>query len=268
MVTGLLAKRGPSLVTGRDRTSTPCAGVTWPTMVRRARAPRRRFASAGIGRRPQPGRLGTPICSVGFMTPRRSWLETSTDVVVDELACFGLVASRAQVSEVIRQRVVTVASALGITEQSARRYLLEENLRELARGVAVTLADEQPGADLPEQPRTVPMSLQIFGRTVAALAEAAHLRERNADAVGVHGALQMISFFAQRLHELPVASSGPVFLPRAALTRTARLLDATAQMIRGGAPMAPEIPADDRPAFAEAFARDATTLHSLLDEHG
>jgi hypothetical protein len=136
------------------------------------------------------------------MTPRRSWLETSTDVVVDELACFGLVASRAQVSEVIRQRVVTVASALGITEQSARRYLLEENLRELARGVAVTLADEQPGADLPEQPRTVPMSLQIFGRTVAALAEAAHQRERNADAVGVHGALQMISFFAQRLHPL------------------------------------------------------------------
>jgi hypothetical protein len=201
------------------------------------------------------------------VTPRRSWLEESTDVVVDELARFDLVASRAHVSELIHQRVAALASGLRITEQSARRHLQEEALRELACGAAVTLADEQPGADLHQQPRTIPMSLQVLGRSVAALAEAAHLRELNADAVGVHGALQMISLFAQLLHELPEASSGPVFLPRAALTRTARLLDATAQTVRDGAVMAPDLPADAGSALTEAFARDASTLRSLLGEH-
>lgn len=186
---------------------------------------------------------------------------------MDELAGFDLVASPEHVSELIRQRVAAVASAMDITEQSARRYLPEENLRELARSIAVTLAAEQPGADLTQQPHTVAVSLQVFGRSVAALAEAAHLRERNVDAVGVHGALQMISFFAQRLHELPEGSSGPVLLPPAALTRTARLLDATAQMIRAGAVMAPEISPDDRHAFADAFASDASTLRSLLGQN-
>jgi hypothetical protein len=143
----------------------------------------------------------------------------------------------------------------------------QEALRELARQAAVALADEQPGANLHQQPRTVPMSLQVLGRSVAALAEAAHLRELNADEVGVHGALEMISLFAQLLHELPEASSGPVFLPRAALTRTTRLLDATAQMIYDGAVMAHEIPVDAGPALAEAFARDAGTLRALLGEH-
>jgi hypothetical protein len=201
------------------------------------------------------------------VTPRRSWLEDSTDVVVDELARFDLVASRVHVSELIRRRVAAVASGLHITEQSARVYLQEEALRELARGAAVALADEQPGANLHHLPRTVPMSLQVFGLSVAALAEAAHLRELNADAVGVHGALQMISLFAQLLYELPEASVGPVLLPRAALTRTARLLDASAEMVRDGAVVAPDLPADAGPALAEAFARDANALRTLLDEH-
>jgi hypothetical protein len=206
-------------------------------------------------------------CSLGLVTPRRSWLEDSTDVVVDELARFDLIASRAHVSELIRQRVTAVASGLNIKEQSARRYLHEEALRELAREAAVTLADEQPGANLHQLPRTIPMSLQVFGLSVAALAEAAHLRELNADAVGVHGALQMISLFAQLLYELPEASGESLFLPRAALTRTARLLDASAQMVRDGAVVAPDLPGDAGPALADAFTRDASTLRSLLGEH-
>lgn len=201
------------------------------------------------------------------MAPRRSWIEDSTDVVVDELARFDLVASRAHVSELIRGRVTAVATGLNIKEQSARRYLHEEALRDLAREVAVRLADEQPGANLHQLPRTIPMSFQGFGLCIAALAEVAHFRELNADTVGVHGALQMISLFAQVLYELPEASCESLLLPRAALTRTARLLDASAQMVRNGAVESPDLPGEAGPALAEAFARDASTLRSLLAEN-
>ena len=201
------------------------------------------------------------------MTPHRSWIEDSTDVLVDELGRFDLVASRTHVSELIRGRVTAVATGLNIKEQSARRYLHEEALRDLAREVAVKLADEQPGANLHQLPRTIPMSPQGFGICIAALAEVGHFRELNADAVGVHGALQLISLFAQVLYELPEASEESSFLPRAALTRTARLFDASAQMIRDGAVVSADLGTDAGPALADAFARDASTLRSLLGEN-
>jgi hypothetical protein len=101
---------------------------------------------------------------------------------------------------------------------------------------------------------------------IAALAEVAHFRELNAEPVGVHGALQMISLVAQVLFELPETSGESLLLPQTALTRTARLLDASEQMVRGGAVVSPDLPGDAGPALADAFARDASTLRSLLGE--
>jgi hypothetical protein len=198
----------------------------------------------------------------------RSRLEQSTDVVEDELARFELFASRAHITELVRHELATVAKEHGITEQSAWRFLTEENLRELARQAAVKVADEQPGAELFDQPRTIPASLQTIGRSIAALAEAAQVRMLNADSVGVDGSLQILSLIGQLLHALPAAPPGPVFLPQAALTRSARLLEATAQMIREGAVMSSDIPADAVAALAEAFAQDASTLRALVGEHG
>jgi hypothetical protein len=48
------------------------------------------------------------------------------------------------------------------------------------------------------------------------------------------------------------------------LTRSARLLEATAQMVREGFVVAPDIPVDAVPALAEAFARDAGMLRALV----
>jgi hypothetical protein len=203
------------------------------------------------------------------LRPRsRSWLEKSTEVVIDELASFGLVPLPVHVTELIRDQLATVMEALGISEQSARRYLEEEDLRELAREAAVTLADEQPGANLYEQPRTIPASLQTIGRSIAALAEAAHVRVLNADDVGAHGALQLMSLLGQFLHEIPTETPGPVLLPQAMLTRGARLLEATALMVREGVVVPPDIPVDDAPALAEAFARDAGMLRALVSGSG
>ena len=49
-----------------------------------------RVGSSATGRK----RFGAALYSL-FVTPRRSWIEDSTDVVVDELGRFDLVASRA-----------------------------------------------------------------------------------------------------------------------------------------------------------------------------
>jgi hypothetical protein len=77
----------------------------------------------------------------------------------------------------------------------------------------------------------------------------------------------MISLFAQVLYELPDASGESLLLPRAALIRAARLLDASAQMVRDGAVVSPDLPGAAGPALADAFARDASTLRSLLGEN-
>jgi len=198
----------------------------------------------------------------------RSWLEQSTDVVVDELGRFELVAARAHITALVSHELATVAKGLDITEASARRYLTEESLRELARQAAVMLADEHPGAELPDEPRTIPASFPTIGRIIAALAEAAHVRVDNDDAVGAHGALHVLSLLGQLMNELPAVPTGPVFLPQAALTRGARLLEGTAQMIREGAVISPDIPTDGVPILIEAFARDARTLRTLVSEHG
>ena len=86
----------------------------------------------------------------------------------------------------------------------------------------------------------------------------------NADAVGAHGALQLMSLLGQFLHEIPAEQPEPVVLPRAMLTRSARLLEATAQMVRDGSVVSPDIPVNDASALAEAFARDAGILRALV----
>ncbi len=199
---------------------------------------------------------------------RRGWLDTSTDVVLEELASFHLVASRSDVANLLRLKVADVANALGITEKSARRYLRAEDLRQLAVGAAIDLADEQPGANLADQPRNVPVDPEVLGRCIAGLAEAAQIRRVNADEVGIHGALQLLSALGQFLAEPLTTDCREIHLPQAALSRGARLLEATAQMISEGATMPDGISAEIAPSLADAFSRDATALRSLVARHG
>jgi hypothetical protein len=88
----------------------------------------------------------------------------------------------------------------------------------------------------------------------------------NQDAVGAHGALQVISLLGHLLNESPSTQRDPILLPQAALTRSARLLEATALLIGEGAKA--DIPDESRKSLAEAFSRDAATLRALVSEHG
>lgn len=196
------------------------------------------------------------------------WLGHSTAVVLEELSNFGLVAAREHVSEMLGRHVATLATSLGITEKSVQHQIDDDNLRELARHMAVELAAEQPGADLFAQPRNIPVPFNSLARLVTALAEAAHVRVENADAVGAHGAMQIVSLLGQVLYDLPGAPRGAVLLPQAALARAARVLEATAQLMRHGASVSPDLPAGSDTGLAAAFTRDADRLRRLLDLHG
>ena len=66
-----------------------------------------------------------------------------------------------------------------VTEATARSYLGDEIVKDMARRMLFEVAGEQPGADLMEAPRTVPLPLALMGITVAALAEAMQVRAAN-----------------------------------------------------------------------------------------
>jgi hypothetical protein len=199
---------------------------------------------------------------------RQPWIQRSADTFLDELQQLGLVAPRDRVVVVIRDRLTAVATVMGITEPSARVYVTDEILRDLARELAVGLAGEQPGANLIKEARNIPTPLGTFGRTIAALAEAALVRQRTDDVVGLEGALQAISLLGQFLSTRPLATDDFVPIPQAALSRSARVLEVTAALIRMGHAGALSVPAESAGELADAFDRDANVLRGLVSEHG
>ena len=119
--------------------------------------------------------------------PRRTWLDDKADVLLEELSASGMHLDRQHAAELITERVRAVAAAMSVTEPTARRYLDDETLRDMARRMLFEFVDEQPGANLMRVPRTVAMSLILVGTTIAALAEAMQIRaahERAADRLG------------------------------------------------------------------------------------
>jgi hypothetical protein len=196
-------------------------------------------------------------------TQRHSWLDRSINLFLDELGECGLTLSREHAAELITQRLQAVSSEMGLSRTTARRYLSESVLRDLARDAAMQVVDERPGADVLEQPRTIPVPLPTIGRTLAALAEAGHVRHLDHDHVAVDGVLHLISMLGQVRSEVTDTDDESIALPEAALTRGARLLEASAAMLRDGTPTAKGSDYSSL-GLAQAFERDAATLRLLL----
>ena len=111
--------------------------------------------------------------------PRRTWLDSKISVLLEELAESSMHLDRQRASELITGQVRAVAALMGVTEASARRYLGDEAVKDMARRMLFEIAAERPGADLLEAPRTVPVPLVLVGITVAALAGAMQIRAAN-----------------------------------------------------------------------------------------
>ena len=111
--------------------------------------------------------------------PRRTWLDSKIDVFLEELAASGMHLDRQRAGELITGQVRAVAALMAVTEATARSYLGDEIITDMARRMLFEVAGERPGADLLESPRTVPLPLALVGITVAALAEAMQVRAAN-----------------------------------------------------------------------------------------
>ncbi len=133
-------------------------------------------------------------------------------MLVEELAACGMHLARRHAGELITDRVRAVAALMRVTELTARRYLDEETVRDMARRMLFEFAGEQPGADLMEVPRTVPLTGVLAGVIVAALAEAMQVRAANeppdrlGDVVATYG--QVLSAFGQVIADAAPGQAG------------------------------------------------------------
>jgi hypothetical protein len=82
--------------------------------------------------------------------PRRTWLDSKIDVFLEELAASGTHLDRQRAGELITGQVRAVATLMRVTEATARTYLGDEIIKDMARRMLFEVAGERPGADLME----------------------------------------------------------------------------------------------------------------------
>ena len=110
------------------------------------------------------------------MTTKPSWVDGRVDTLLAALHDLGMSVSRAAATALIHERVQWVSSEMDISPTAARRYLTDDTLADLARAMVIAVADETPGADVIQSPRTAAVPLPVLGRCIAGLAEAIQLR--------------------------------------------------------------------------------------------
>jgi len=207
--------------------------------------------------------------------PRRTWLDSKIDVFLEELDVSGMHLDRQRAGELITGQVRAVAALMAVTEATARSYLGEEIITDMARRMLFEVAGERPGADLLAAPRTVPLPLALVGITVAALAEAMQVRAANGPPDHLR---DVITTYAQTLAGFGqiTADAGPgqagdpaeILFPPASLRRAARYIrrrrpgrerrQAPGRGSRDGTPPAGRDPAPRRRRTVRAHGRRLT----------
>lgn len=188
-------------------------------------------------------------------------------MLAEEFAASGMVLDRRHAGELITDRVGAVAALMRVTEPTARKYLDDETIRDMARRMLFEFAGEQPGADLMEVPRTVPVTLVFAGTVVAALAEAMQVRAANepsdglGDLVATYG--QTLSAFGQVTAAAAPGQAGDpagIMFPPALLRRAARYVGSAADLAGNGGKLPDGVPETARGELAASLRRDADRL--------
>ena len=189
---------------------------------------------------------------------------------VEELAASGMHLDRQRAGELITGQVRAVATLMSITEATARTYLGEEIVKDMARRMLFEVAGERPGADLMEAPRTVVLPLALVGITVAALAEAMQVRAANEppdhlrDVIITYG--QALSGFGQITAGAAAGQAGDpagILFPPALLRRAARYISGAAGLAASGGKLPDGIPETARSQLAATLRRDADGLIAI-----
>ena len=202
--------------------------------------------------------------------PRRTWLDSKIDVFLEELAASGMHLDRQRAGVLITGQVRAVAALMAVTETTARSYLGDEIIKDMARRMLFEVAAERPGADLLESPRTVPLPLALVGITVAALAEAMQVRAANeppghlGDVITTYA--QTLSGFGQITADAAPGQAGDpaeILFPPALLRRAARYISGAADLAANGGKLPDRIPETTRSQLAATLRRDADGLTAL-----
>ncbi|MFD6059620.1 hypothetical protein [Rhodococcus wratislaviensis] len=196
-----------------------------------------------------------------------SWVSTTASTLGEELARIGLTVPIDQLEVLLIDRVAAVAEQMHITERTARQYFDHDTLRTLARDLALIIKDEAPGADLLALPRTTAMPLATLGATIAALVEVAALGGADKDPDEPVAAMALISTLGvlARDHDGDLPA---VWVPEPLLMRAARLIENTADLVRQGCPLPPDVTEDVRPHLQKTLREDAAGLRALIPDTG
>lgn len=208
---------------------------------------------------------------------RRTWLDGRVDVLLAALDEYGMETSRVSAAELIQERVDWVAAQMRVTPATARRYLTDETVRDLARSVVVTVADEAPGADVLASPRTAAVPVPVLGRCIAGLSEAIMLRLAERDDLDhvrtttaqLAQALSALGQVMADQHSTSGTGAGiaePVVLaPPALLNRAARYLQAAATIVRDDGVLPDRFDATHAAQLADTFETDALAMRYYSD---
>lgn len=195
------------------------------------------------------------------------------DALLGALDELGMSISRAAATELIQERVQWVASQTGISPTAARHYLTDDALADLARTMVVEFANETPGADVIESPRTAAVPLPIVGRCIAGLAEAIQIRLRELDDIEhirttVAHLTQTLSAIGQVTADQapdPTAGSAVVMMPPGLVNRAARYLEAAASLVHESV-LPEDFSTNHADQLAATFAQDAASLRYYAGE--
>ena len=189
---------------------------------------------------------------------------------LEELAASGMHLDRQRAGELITGQVRGVATLMSVTGATARTYIGDEIIKDMARRMLFEVAGERPGADVMEAPRTVPLPLALVGITVAALAEAMQVRAAN-EPPGHLG--DVITTYAQALSGFGQVTAGAaaeqagdpagILFPAALLRRAARYISGAAELAASGGKLPAGIPETARSQLAATLRRDADGLIAI-----
>ena len=177
---------------------------------------------------------------------------------------------RQHAGELITERVSAVAALLRVTEPTARNYLGDETIKDMARRLLFEFVHEQPGADLLEAPRTVSLPPVLVGIIVAALAEAMQVRAANeppdrlGDVVATYG--QTLSGLGQITAAAAPGQAGDpaeIMFPPALLRRAARYISHGAELAANGGRLPGGVPEAARDELAATLRRHADELMAI-----
>ena len=157
-----------------------------------------------------------------------------------------------------------------VTEATARNYLGDEIIKDMARRMLFEVAGERPGADLMEAPRTVPLPLALVGIIVAALAEAMQVRAANEPPDHLR---EVITTYAQALSGFGQITAGAaagqaghpaeILVPPALLRRAARYISGAADLAATDGKLPARVPETARSQLAATLRRDADGLIAI-----